>query len=173
MVHALMPQGYEWCIAGGWAVSPVLASDMDVWILRIPELEETTKQLQEHFERIANKFGLSFEPEDEENARLGDPEYGTTTRKVGYYYPADGKPIHFIATTATDAYQVVDNFDISTHMVAITSDGAERLGVAYAPVTKHPVVVRWTPTTFDRYIKICKRFGHKPTLKNGYIPEEA
>lgn len=168
----LVPTGYSWCVAGGWAACPPLATDMDVWIFDIPdefELESVAKDLQEYYKGQAEVDGEEFEAEDDANVREGSTEYGSWSRKVGQYTTVSGRKIHFIVTTADTPSDIISSFDISTHQVAITSFGLVIKGDNYTPPGQQPAVLRWTETTYDRYRKICKRFGHRMVLRDAYI----
>jgi sulfur carrier protein ThiS len=80
------------------------------------------------------------------------------TLKVATFY-LRGVERHLLVTTATCAYELVEAFDISTHAVAIEPDGNVVKASTWTQVTLPPTMIRDTPTTRERMVKIAKRYG--------------
>lgn len=149
----LLPPGTRAFIAGGYAACPALATDMDVWVQVYSEgeIEPMRARLLDHFRTSA----IPYTEETGTNENYGLDTRRTVTAKCAKVYRRI--PIHVLVTTGGVA-AVLDSFDISTHMVALTPWGVQR-GADYTPITETPRVLRQTPTTPARLLKICTRYG--------------
>ena len=64
-----------------------------------------------------------------------------------------------ILTSAEDPYTLLQNFDVSTHQVALSSDGELVKGPRWTPPTKPPVELRSGTLTSERMRKIERRYS--------------
>lgn len=153
--------GPEWAtavIAGGYAVEPTKAQDVDLWL---PAIIDTTFELRANaiLERLTED-GIEHEP----NLRaypndLGD-RYLVATIPEGF----DKKDVQVLITSHRTAQGLVDSFDISTHMLALDLNTRSTFGKEYTHTGQRPKVCRWdTPTdTLKRLFKICSRYNLTP-----------
>lgn len=160
----LLPEDTRFCIAGGYAACPALAKDIDVWVYGVSEAE-----LQERRAELISHLALNgYTLQTEDCLDVPQPQYEhtRTTLKVGVVTKGAGlpcgKPVHVMVTSAETIRDILDGFDVSTHAVAIGSNGY---------VVKHP---EWTPPhempalmtsrnekSIERMARIAARFGHK------------
>lgn len=151
-----------WCIAGGYAACPALASDIDVWIYGVePEDVETMVQAARAHLMQA---GLRHEIQDDTRTQEGAGNYVGLTceiRKVAIVTGAP-QPIHLMVTTAYDPLELLSGFDISTHAVAILPNGTALRGDSWTPPHVDPRAVHETTKTPARMAKIRARFGRDP-----------
>lgn len=163
----LLPEGLKYCIAGGWAACPALASDMDVWVFRGDGSGESLEELRDRivghlFVTKPFKWGLQAATDD---TREGGVEYDAMdfdilkvgTVKVGY--PSGDVQIHLMVTTASSPMGLLSNFDISTHAVAIDANGLVIRGKHWTSIIETPYVIRRTDSTPERMKKICTRYS--------------
>jgi len=165
----MLPDGVKWCVAGGWATCPALATDQDIWVFAkgLGSLAEVREMLLDHLRKY---FGMDFDEEvvvledrrvvEGVDASEGYETLPTTTVKVASFYKA-GAERHLLVTDAKDAHALVNSFDISTHMVAIMPNGQVVTGDEWTTVNEKPVMVRDTPTTAARLEKITARYAHQ------------
>jgi hypothetical protein len=147
----LLPQCNNIFIAGGAAVSFDLATDIDVWF------GEQQRKVAEEWIQEMQKLGSIFLP--------GDGQVYDNGEVLGnLWYPKINKPIQVILNALPSMNQCLESFDISTHMRAYTSKGVEVLGSKHTPPNLPPKILRQTKKTFQRYIKICLRYGHTPDI---------
>lgn len=145
----------DWCIAGGFAACPSLAGDCDVWVL------DANDDIREPILRQLQFVGVEFTPEENsppdspENIDQYDLGNGTLCWKVARL--ADGRQI--ILTSAPDIMTQLGAFDVSTHQVALTSDGEVIRGPNWTPITVPPVELRSTSKSAERMKKIATRYA--------------
>lgn len=155
-------QGQGWCIAGGYAACPGLATDCDVWVFLQGfgggDAEDFRVQILSNLKEWSSFWGFAFTPE------ANDPDRPTEFYDLGNDILCwkvakldDGR--HIILTDARDAAHLLENFDISTHQCALTSDGEFIKGSQWTPIDVPPVMLRDTPNTRDRMQKIEARYG--------------
>jgi hypothetical protein len=152
--------GLDYCIAGGWAACPALADDMDVWLYGIQddndedgggEHERIRGLLADNFVR---DYGSAFEEQNTKTTYLA----GGLVTRVGYISDG-GVKLHVLITDQSRPIDLVEAFDISTHAVAITSEGMAIKSKRWTPVNVPPKKLADTSTTDARMEKICARFG--------------
>lgn len=161
--------GDNWFVAGGYAADPKLATDIDLWIT----VEDTEQAADEHarLQQWLADAGFQFEPQDMQALpQLVDTNrkdnYGATEFVVVYKVAVItswrgvwfSKPVHLLLTTAT-VQEVLTSFDISTHAVALLPNGQFVYGEHWTPKTVDPVILRDTPTTPARFVKIKARYA--------------
>lgn len=159
----LLPEKWrnQWCIAGGYAACPALATDIDVWVYNIHEQLLTTAR-EELLEHLATTR-LYFIPQPLhkgdgiQKLEPDEMEYVGKTLKVADVWSEN---IHLLVTSAKTVEELLDTFDISTSMAAILSNGKTVRGKDYTHPGRPPQVIRMTPTTQVRLLKLCERFGH-------------
>lgn len=153
LTNAMIATGFPWCIAGGWAACPQLASDQDVWILaRAPDPEVVLAErdrLLDAFPEITPQGNLSLV---DTQAMYGD--LGQTIAKVG---TIDTR--HILVTGADGVRDLLDAFDISTHQCAITPEFQFVKGRCWTPITVMPQKLRQTEKTDARFEKIAARYA--------------
>lgn len=139
-------------IAGGWAACPALATDRDVWVTIDNKFD--SQALRNHLESRALFYTVDFEPHDR--------DYPNGSRKFAdLTYPWEKVQI---LLTRMEPEDVLSQFDISTHQIAITGDGRIIKGDKWTPVTDYPRFIHFNKrsTSDERMKKICTRFGHMP-----------
>lgn len=161
---SLLPEGTQWCVAGGYAACPALASDVDVWVYNVAEgdLQRTRAMLLMHL--AENNFSvLTEECKDKPEPQY---EHSRTTLKVGI---VDGqgidhkKQVHLLVTSATTIMEILDGFDISTHALAIGSIGYVVKHKKWTPITEPPQLITSNERTPARWLRIAARYGHALT----------
>lgn len=145
----------KWCVAGGWAACPQLATDQDVWVFidqwDISELrseDRLSKLARLRLEMlvvwpditpegpsIADSKGDHQDFDEDNLARYGDCGIGVI--KVGILGNR-----HILLTDAEDIQQLLSHFDISTHQCAIDQDMTFIRGTEWTPITEDPKVLR-------------------------------
>ncbi len=138
IIQAILPKKYhdKWVIAGGWAACPALASDMDVWVLGIDDIDVVREELLAHTGTSSGVFVgryLVVQVQDEIRTAPGYEIENVLIRKVAKL-TAVNLSIHLLVTDAPSPAELLMGFDISTHQVAILHNGI---------VVKGP---NWTPT---------------------------
>lgn len=154
----LLPEGERYFIAGGFAACPALANDVDVWVESSyynPELSR--KKLLEHLMLTYGVLNITVE-ETGETCAYSDIGESFQTMKVASLRGDNGVRYHIMVTTG-DVLQVLHGFDISTHQVAITSEGVVVTGDDFTKTSEPPRVLRDTPSTPERLIKITQRYA--------------
>jgi hypothetical protein len=163
ITNAEIAYPYDWCIAGGFAACPDLASDCDVWVYGIPTKVGTHSPehpawtfRQSILWRLQNR-NVAFE-EEQNNMQfhdwydIGD---GVLCWKVARL--ADGRQI--ILTDADSIDALLDRFDVSTHQVALSSDGEIVRGSHFTPITKPAKMIRDGGNTAQRMQKVQQRYS--------------
>lgn len=146
---------YDWCIAGGFAACPDKASDCDVWVLK-----GTDGSLTEARDSIIQTL-IAFDVSFVEEATNWDEvqESYTTGINLGSMKVArlaDGR--HIVVTNAESAAEILDHFDVSTHQVALTSDGELVRGSGFTPIDQPPVALLHNEKTDGRMEKVSRRY---------------
>lgn len=150
----LLPEGRNYFIAGGYAVCPALATDIDVWVqAEYEDVDEVRVELLRHLK------DQGFDYTEQDPARHGVDDYPGSTVKVATIDSIVhfGKPIHLLVTNA-GVERVVNSFDLSISQVALT-EYQVILGDSWTPTTSQIHVVRQTRTTDERLAKYRKRFN--------------
>lgn len=154
--EGLVPGGFEWMVAGGWAVCPALATDMDIFVMIDPE-KEPVEDVRTLILAGLRNYGFDFEEEggiDEEIHRLQYGQRVLRVAKVTYH----GRTLHVLLGLGPVFEDVLETFDLSICQVGILSDGAIVKGPAYTSPVQEIVVTRDTPTTAARLKKYQDRF---------------
>lgn len=151
----LLPDGYKWCIAGGWAACPALASDQDVWVYDRFSAAQDMGVLLSH---LALQ-GFHFSTDMKDQAKTDD-SYGDERTEIYKVAVVENKPnIHLMLTNAPSIMDILNGFDVSTHQVAIASEGFIVKGNGWTPVSECPVMLLNNPQTPARLAKIQERYG--------------
>lgn len=153
----LLPEGTNYCIAGGFAACPALAQDKDVWVFASEIEPGDAGHRREELLKHLTEQGFEFEAEDETRNAHGY-EGMIDILKVATIRTND-IPIHLLVTTADSVFDLMESFDISTHQIALTPEGRVVRGSQFTSVTESPVKLRDTPTTDARMVKISQRYG--------------
>lgn len=162
LTNERIAMGHEWCIAGGWAACPGLASDQDVWVfipvndsgdfpVRVKRLVIARGQMLRTFPEIKAESTKVPQTPEELMAAYGD--LGMFVQKVGKLGDR-----HIMVCDAPDVKTLLNTFDISTHQCAITSDNRFVKGDDWTPITEPLVIHRLTDTTPARIDKIRARY---------------
>lgn len=157
---SLLPEEYRysWVIAGGWAVCPALATDKDVWVMvdSDADLVEERDKLIQHLQN----GGWDFVEETSDPSGTSTHGYDSVfhTLKVALVDDNGRQPIHLLVTTAEVAQDILDSFDLSISQVGITAMGSLVKGEHWTPPADYPIVLKNSPTTFDRLQKYVDRF---------------
>lgn len=158
ITNTILAGQHPWCIAGGYAACPALATDCDVWVYGVDdgpfEREKILWRLRSQVAPCIVEFvEESNDTEASTNMYGGDYIYSWKVAQL-----ADGRQI--IVTTAESIQEILAAFDVSTHQVALTPDGELIKGYEWTPITVPPVQIRSTRTTPYRMQKITARYGH-------------
>jgi len=130
-------------IAGGAAVDVNKASDIDLWI------GNDNRDLA-----------------DKVFAKLPVKQYGSGVMYdngsvIGTgFLPDINKLVQVMITPAKNAQELMAGFDISTHCWAYTSHRQTVHIDATTSIIEPPKVLMPKKRTFERYVKICHRYGH-------------
>lgn len=155
---SLLPEEYRysWVIAGGWAVCPALATDKDVWVMvdSDADLVEERDKLLAHL----TAEGYDFVAEESDPSTSATHSYYTVFHTLKVALVRDATPIHLLITTADDIEEVLNSFDLSISQVGISPQGYVVRGEHWTPPADYPIVLKNTPTTFDRLQKYVDRF---------------
>lgn len=148
----------NWCIAGGFAACPGLAGDCDVWVLGVEQEYPARKAILVRLE----KFHIPHtreenNPLDQSFYFLGSGDAAPRILCWKVAKLADGRQI--ILTSAVNAQELLENFDISTHQCALTSEGEFVKGEGWTSITEPPVMLKQTPNTPARMRKITDRYA--------------
>jgi len=154
----LLPGDLRYCVAGGWAACPALATDVDVWVYGV-EHEEFDGECGRITRHLSKTYYDDFDPLTEQT-KLVTYDHVIPVRKIGRVYDDVAQATYDIMVCeANTPYQLLDGFDISTHMVAIDYTGRVIKHDLWTPSKQMPLINRMTSKTGDRMRKICKRFG--------------
>lgn len=135
-------------VAGGYAVDPLKAQDIDIFFLYrgldVEETKEKCKQvlLSSEFLPLTNNVRYSKEFEV-----IG----------IGTH---DGKPVQFVWTSTTEINNLLNNFDFTVHMKAIGADGLTHR--THETTELHQPIAHGylydMPRSFTRMCKLAKRY---------------
>lgn len=141
-------------IAGGFAACPALASDIDVWVPYIggEDLLLMRRQLLSHL------HAEGFVATEEEGGTVHDYN-GVAINILKVAVIDGGTPIHLMVCNAPVDI-VLQNFDISTHQIALTANGVVK-GAGWTSTMVPPVVFedKENEHTPERLKKIAERYG--------------
>lgn len=142
-------------IAGGFAACPSLATDMDVWIFvdgGLANLEDARRQVLEHLQ-------AHFDISEEEGGTIRDYRGVCVNILKVAFVQGFTLPIHVMVCDAPCGI-ILRNFDISTHQVALTTQGVVK-GDYWTPVTEPPVVIDGMENehTAERLDRIRRRYS--------------
>lgn len=163
----LLPERWrdEAFIAGGFAASPALASDIDLWV-SVPSnwsLNEVRQEILDHLQSTGCDF-KELEDRRVSDDVFVDAEYmiNLDMRKVAIIHGERAmgyeKPVHVIVVNGGPV-DVLAGFDISTHQVALWR-GRVLKGPQWTPLSEYPVKLKDTLTTDARMVKLTKRYAH-------------
>lgn len=163
LTNEQIAMGHEWCIAGGWAACPGLATDQDVWVfigvedsgdfpLRVKRLVDARRRILRTYPEIQAETTDAV-PQTPEELMAAYGDLGMFVQKVGKLGDR-----HIMVCDAPDVKTLLATFDISTHQCAITSDGRFVQGADWTSITEPPVAYRMTDTTPARLQKIRERY---------------
>ncbi len=182
--HNLFPAGTKWCIAGGYAACPALATDIDVWVYDVKEIARgdigyRRAELIAYVEQWVASQNINrpiwperryrFETQEQTETMMAYDQLVNHIEKVGVLYSprsAGVKPIHLMVTTAYDPGSLISGFDVSTHAVAIDHDGRLWKHALWTAPHQPPAVIQVNAKTQERYQRICKRFGHPEVIQD-------
>jgi len=159
-------------VAGGYAVDPQLATDIDVFILQpqwsfkgIPMKWDKERTIEGDIDLILKYLDdndFSYEPNEHE-------PYGHQRQLVATIEGAyEGKALQIISTSFPTAQALVDSFDLSVHMMAKRPSESSHgrvmrvtFGKKWTSLRDPMRVTRWdTPReTLARAEKLSKRYG--------------
>ena len=187
----LLPAQYreQWCVAGGFAACPALATDIDVWVYAIATegLDKARRVLLAHlcdiqypqkdspYANVRRKAQFEFEEETEARTAESYLQSFIQIHKVAVICGRNAwrelKPIHVMVTDAPSPGELLAGFDISTHAVAIGHDGRVWTN-SYTQPGETPVRLSGANArTEARLQKICARFGHPYLAKEEPVGE--
>ena len=143
-------------VAGGAAVDLTRASDIDIFVLNLP----VAKDLQLLLKAIEGLPGIEFAASDLNLEYTGPNRHIATIPGI--------LPIQIMASECVDVTDLLSNFDLSTHCVAVSPDGNVHTIAQTTPPTSSPHIVnlRNPEKTLDRYRKLCLRYGIQPDLED-------
>lgn len=146
-------------IAGGYAACPALATDIDLWVYVAGE------SLADARDRILLWLQTEmwpYETQEDNRPQLAGSTidgYSIISVKVAIVRsPHLSHPIHIMVVNQSPV-DLLETFDISTHQVAIVFGNVLK-GSRWTPITQPPIMLKNTPTTPYRMIKIAARYGH-------------
>lgn len=147
-------------VAGGYAVDRRLATDIDVWIPSGDQHHVHAMLIRAHLkkENIPTQVWTRADDNDE-------LVYANTNLVATVVKGHAGKDVQLLVSFAPSVQELLDNFDISTHMVAkgLTAGGIEQVwfGKAWTHRSFPAKVLRFTTPrqTLARLEKICDRYG--------------
>lgn len=159
--NATIAGDYPWCIAGGFAACPNMARDCDVWVYNVNQDSMSGVGLRVRQDVLNRLRDLGIDFVEEENTPNQPHDFydlgsGILCWKVASL--KDGR--HIILTTAETILDLLDNFDVSTHQVALSSDGELVRGRQFTPLTVAPRQLRQGTMTDARMQKIERRYAH-------------
>ncbi len=154
----------DWFIAGGYAACHDLATDLDLWI-QVSDPDQMSKARMQLL-MFFDVAGFTYK-EQEGSAELNETEYNEEGEPFVYIskvaevtawrgIPFD-KPVH-VLVTSNDVHEILNHFDISTHQVAMLPSGEFVYGEQWTPLDVAPVILKDTPSTAERFIKIAHRY---------------
>lgn len=156
ITNSEIARGYQWCIAGGFAALPDKAGDCDVWVYGV-SYESLSSARDKILERLrARNIVFTEEPvvwgEVEESYATG---VNIGSLKVARL--ADNR--HIVVTKAQSIDDILNAFDVSTHQVALSSDGELIRGREFTPISVEPIMLLQNDKTEGRMQKVEQRYG--------------
>lgn len=170
ITNAELAAPYDWCIAGGFAACPDKAGDCDVWVLYGPDggifdvRANILARLQNADVAFVEESSTGVEGQQTAESYT---QTGILSLKVARL--ADGRQI--IVTTADSAREVLDAFDVSTHQIALTSDGELVRGSGFTAIDQPVRALLRNEHTDDRLTKIARRYRQVVMPVTTDVPE--
>lgn len=154
----------QWCIAGGWAACPAMASDQDVWVFGI-DTSELDRRRSELLAHLGREFPLIYVSPQEETTEQDYDGINIIIKKVAVIshaglFGGTPKKTHLMVTDAPSPLGILVGFDVSTHQLAIMPDGGIVRGPAWTSIDEQPLELLHNAKTPERMRKICERYGH-------------
>lgn len=148
------------CIAGGYAADPERAADIDLWVLAGGA--EMGTAIDELRDWVESEHELEVASREIPATYASNGESALITCAPGY-----AKPVQLLVSDAQNVGELLDNFDITTHMVA-TKGSARFVRPATTDWFTTPKVLRFsTPQrTLARLLKIANRYGLAPRVED-------
>lgn len=149
-------------IAGGYAVSPTLADDIDIFVQTAESAfpDSLARAKQDILAYLHDRYGLDMVQEilDAPVNHERDDAYETIfeTLKVARVV-LTGVTYHVMVTTG-NIDDVLNSFDLSICQVGIDELGRVHTGIDYTEPFEPIIVVKDTPTTYARMQKYMERF---------------
>lgn len=174
---AYLPEAYraQAVVAGGFAVSPSLAGDIDLWIPGGDNYAIAYCDIKNHLMvagHIPSPTGiLEFLKEEEV---YPDGRHLVATIKNVLL----GKDMQILVAKTANPQALVDSFDLSVHALGISKRDHEffhvHFGKDWTPATEPIRVLRFTTpeSTFDRVMKLKDRYN-VPVDPVGYLKLQA
>lgn len=134
-------------IAGGYAVDPAKASDIDLWVLAGLDADATKNDL-----RVTYPDHLA-------------PDNTEYPGRLVLIFPKayEGRDVQVLVSEFDELSSMLANFDLSVHARALLPNGQTRCGPLWAPPTEGGTiwVTRWTTPaqTLQRLRKLERRYG--------------
>jgi len=165
-------------IAGGAAANYQKADDIDIWVLGINDdnkLEMFIAAL-----KAANIPGIKF-VEDQTDGEETLPYENNWNNVIvadipgGISIPNDSifdfeqttKPIQIMASVFMNAFDLLNDFDLSTHAIGYGSDGSIFKATGWTGLADSPKVISdpiSPDRTLSRYRRFCLRYGLAPDI---------
>lgn len=142
-------------IAGGYALDPERASDVDLWVLTDGGSDIATTRLRMlYYLRVKNI------PHRESAVVFDDEHYPTAHLVATIDHGFAGKPVQLLVSEKNNAQELVDGFDISTHALAVDRTGKVTVSKHWTSLSEPARVMRWTTPeeTLYRLEKISGRY---------------
>ncbi len=161
---------YDWCIAGGFAACPDKAGDCDVWVLIGVQQIESLSTVRERILRLLIARNIRFVEEQSDWSGVeGSYATGVNVGSIKVAKLADGRQI--IVSNAASAAELLQGFDVSTHRVALTSDGELVRGEGFTPIDQPARALLQNSKTPERLAKCSKRYGQIAEAIGPNVPE--
>lgn len=154
-------------IAGGYAACPSRASDIDLWVTDLENLEATRAAILAHLRMSGYDVTEETAQEGFRVDGYGYDEMDLRILKVCYVQRPGALPIHVMVTDAAPL-AVLLHFDVSTHQCAIVphpsvKGGDMMRGPEWTALTEEPVQIKETSATSTRMEKIRTRYADMRT----------
>lgn len=140
------PKCHSIFIAGGAVADFDKASDIDIFF---------------HHEEVAKTFMTKFDA----CTVFPNPKQYNHNTVLGYVFDFEvPKLIQVIKTEAKTAMECMDGFDISTHRKAYDGKRKYLMGKFFTLTGSPPRIILYNSQTWQRYFKVCLRYGHTPDM---------
>lgn len=156
LAYSLLP-GMHLTVAGGFAIDPYQANDVDLWVLGDPMLVRAAALLdKQHIDYIVPELPSNPDVPFTESV-ANDEAREHATLKV--HTPL--RDIHIVGTEIATVPELLASFDISTHRWAVTEGGARVAGIGATFTWEDGKVLayRFPKSTDARVRKLEKRYG--------------